>query len=317
MTAPLSVRATCPARIDLAGGWSDTPPICYALGGTVLNVAIDLDGAPVQEVRATRAEGMTAAIFAEAGCFPVSLRAHSRVPDGCGLGMSSLAAAASLACLNTLQGKAYTWEMLCAATLRVEAMLGGGGWQDQVGGLLPGVKLLYTEPMTSQIPTVETLELVPDVLAGFHERLVLFYTGQARYAGNIVADVRARWESEREECERILDGLKWNAERIAMELPKGDFLQVGWHINRAAIMNAELSPTTTMPELEALRTSIAPHVYGSKLAGAGGGGFLICLAQDGDHAAQLKTLLPSLCPAGRIYEARVATTGLSVTEESQ
>ena len=34
----------CPARIDLAGGWSDTPPICYELGGSVVNLAIMLDG---------------------------------------------------------------------------------------------------------------------------------------------------------------------------------------------------------------------------------------------------------------------------------
>lgn len=34
------VEALCPARLDLAGGWSDTPPICYEQGGAVLNVAI-------------------------------------------------------------------------------------------------------------------------------------------------------------------------------------------------------------------------------------------------------------------------------------
>lgn len=34
-----------PVRIDLSGGWSDTPPICYqALGGSVLNVAVLVDG---------------------------------------------------------------------------------------------------------------------------------------------------------------------------------------------------------------------------------------------------------------------------------
>lgn len=36
--------ATAPARIDLAGGWSDTPPICYDLSGAVLNVAVNVDG---------------------------------------------------------------------------------------------------------------------------------------------------------------------------------------------------------------------------------------------------------------------------------
>ena len=36
--------AECPARIDLAGGWTDTPPICYEFGGAVVNAAVMLDG---------------------------------------------------------------------------------------------------------------------------------------------------------------------------------------------------------------------------------------------------------------------------------
>lgn len=38
------VEVECPARIDLAGGWSDTPPICYEMGGSVVNVAILVNG---------------------------------------------------------------------------------------------------------------------------------------------------------------------------------------------------------------------------------------------------------------------------------
>ena len=38
--------ARAPVRIDIAGGWSDTPPICYqSIGGSVLNVAVRIDGA--------------------------------------------------------------------------------------------------------------------------------------------------------------------------------------------------------------------------------------------------------------------------------
>lgn len=39
------VTVASPVRIDLAGGWSDTPPICLERGGAVLNMAITLDGA--------------------------------------------------------------------------------------------------------------------------------------------------------------------------------------------------------------------------------------------------------------------------------
>lgn len=38
------VEAKCPARIDLFGGWTDTPPICYEMGGSVVNMGILVDG---------------------------------------------------------------------------------------------------------------------------------------------------------------------------------------------------------------------------------------------------------------------------------
>lgn len=38
------ITAKCPARIDIAGGWSDTPPICYEMGGKVVNIAIKVNG---------------------------------------------------------------------------------------------------------------------------------------------------------------------------------------------------------------------------------------------------------------------------------
>lgn len=38
------VWARSPVRIDLAGGWTDTPPFCLNEGGNVVNVAIELNG---------------------------------------------------------------------------------------------------------------------------------------------------------------------------------------------------------------------------------------------------------------------------------
>lgn len=35
-----------PVRIDLAGGWSDTPPYCLKRGGAVVNAAVELNGQP-------------------------------------------------------------------------------------------------------------------------------------------------------------------------------------------------------------------------------------------------------------------------------
>lgn len=37
------ITVECPVRLDLSGGWTDTPPICYEHGGNVLNVAITIN----------------------------------------------------------------------------------------------------------------------------------------------------------------------------------------------------------------------------------------------------------------------------------
>ena len=46
-----AVWCSAPVRIDLAGGWSDTPPMCVDLGGTVVNAAVLLHGKqPLQAI---------------------------------------------------------------------------------------------------------------------------------------------------------------------------------------------------------------------------------------------------------------------------
>lgn len=45
-----------PVRIDLAGGWTDTPPICLERGGAVVNVAIEIDGRAPLEASVERLE---------------------------------------------------------------------------------------------------------------------------------------------------------------------------------------------------------------------------------------------------------------------
>ncbi|XP_077452210.1 L-fucose kinase isoform X2 [Stigmatopora argus] len=47
-------QVDCPARIDLAGGWSDTPPMAFERGGCVTNVAVKVDGRRPIGARARR-----------------------------------------------------------------------------------------------------------------------------------------------------------------------------------------------------------------------------------------------------------------------
>lgn len=44
------VCGRAPARLDLAGGWADTPPYCMQEGGSVVNLAVELNGQPPIQV---------------------------------------------------------------------------------------------------------------------------------------------------------------------------------------------------------------------------------------------------------------------------
>ncbi len=46
VSADQIVWSRSPVRIDLAGGWTDTPPYCLMEGGSVVNIAIELNGQP-------------------------------------------------------------------------------------------------------------------------------------------------------------------------------------------------------------------------------------------------------------------------------
>jgi len=48
------VWARSPVRLDLAGGWTDTPPYCLEHGGRVVNLAVNLNGQPPIQVFAKK-----------------------------------------------------------------------------------------------------------------------------------------------------------------------------------------------------------------------------------------------------------------------
>ena len=77
----------------------------------------------------------------------LKLTTQTSIPRGSGLGTSSIMAGAVLHCLSQLIGLETTPAQLFDEVLCLEQMLTtGGGWQDQVGGLWGGIKLVTTAP---------------------------------------------------------------------------------------------------------------------------------------------------------------------------
>jgi fucokinase len=178
--------------------------------------------------------------------------------------------------------------------LVVEQMLtSGGGWQDQVGAVVPGFKLTTTQPGIPQHFQVERLELGPETLQELSERLLLVYTGQQRVARNILELVVADWLSRREDLVATLSQLREDAYAMREALVGGDVETFGGLLTRYWEGKKVLNAHTTNATIDALLERVADLCSGYGIAGAGGGGFLVLLARDAAGRAQIEQRLKS------------------------
>ena len=332
-----------PLRIDLAGGWSDTPPICIDQGGCVLNAAVTLEGkrpvrAEVERIDAAEVRVISADLervgvirnrkeiygrqdpndwcalvksalfvtgyeFSQGGLF-ISISAE--VPKGSGMGTSSILGAALVKALLTVkEGKSPDWQKVSDYTLALEQkMETGGGWQDQLGALVPGVKLLTTSKGMSQKCRVKRLsECATKAFSRFlNERGVLYFTGQKRMARNVLQGViRFYKRNPGGMADQIVKTLKQDAREGFKALEKGDFPKFIEKLNSYWVQKKALDPGSTNPEVESVIARIGPCTDAVTLCGAGGGGFLFAIAKSVAAKRRLKSVLESAGNGGKCY----------------
>ncbi|CAF4315801.1 unnamed protein product [Rotaria sp. Silwood2] len=350
------VTVECPVRLDLSGGWTDTPPICYEHGGSVLNVAITINGQRPIGARAhlvestsipfvtfvlkseqekddkiyelhqliqftdynqpqrpgallktcciftgiidiNAAQEMTLSEQLKKNLFGCSLilEAWSNVPVGSGLGTSSILAGAILLALWHLIGiENITDSMIIHGVLVVEQMMTtGGGWQDQIGGLLPAFKLgksnaqLPLEVDWRQLNVKDTNNTI--FWDDFDERLILVYTGQTRLARNLLQSVLRNWYSGI--ISQLFDELEENAIKAAKAVEQGNLSKLGECMSIYWQQKLRVAPGSEPETCRRLIDLLTPYIYGVTLAGAGGGGFLAALAKTSDDARKCRELI--------------------------
>ena len=115
------------------------------------------------------------------------LHTWSTAPHGSGLGTSSILAGVILAALLRATGRTANMDSLIHVVLVVEQILTtGGGWQDNVGGLVPGFKIGRSQPSLPLRVDVERLELPSSTVEELMKRMVCFYSGRTRLAKNLL-----------------------------------------------------------------------------------------------------------------------------------
>lgn len=235
------------------------------------------------------------------------------LPQGSGLGTSSIAAMALLRCLDLLQGRESPPAQLCSRVLYLEQMLTtGGGWQDQLGGMFPGIKLLETDPGLRQEPRVTPVRLSPEVAQALRERLLVCFVGERRVAKNILHQIVRRYLSRAPEVVSVLHEIKQIARDMKAALEAGDLEEFGRLMFHHWELNKRMDRQSTTEHVERLFAELEGLAGGAKLAGAGGGGFMEIVAKDAEAAERIRARLePLLASAGgRFYQVDLDPEGV-------
>lgn len=251
------------------------------------------------------------------------LTTQTGIPRGSGLGTSSIMAGAVLACLAALLEGGADAPPLAEArlfdeVLCLEQMLTtGGGWQDQVGGLTGGVKLVTTGPGLPQLIRITPSRLSPGAQTDLAERLLLVYTGQQRLAKNLLRAIMARWMARDPEMVWLLRQIGQLAQAMRYALEAGDLSCFGALLSEHWALNKRMDPGCTNPFIDELFAVMTPYIAGAKLAGAGGGGFVMAIARDAGAVDELAKILVSRYPGTpvRVWPCAVPREGLQIQWE--
>lgn len=358
-----------PVRIDLAGGWTDTPPYCLMEGGSVVNIAIELNGQPplqtyikpckephiilrsidlgAMEVVETYEQlaaynkvgspfSIPKAALVLAGFQPgfsqetyPSLRAQleafgcgieltllSAIPAGSGLGTSSILAATVLGAVNDFCSLAWDKNEIGRRTLVLEQLLTtGGGWQDQFGGVLGGVKLLDTQRGFDQNPRVRWLPDAVFTQPEYAQCHLLYYTGITRTAKKILAEIVRRMFVNHHQQLLQLREMKAHSMDMYEAIQRQDFLAMGQLISKTWQQNQRIDSGTNPDSVRRITDLIDDLCLGYKLPGAGGGGYLYMVAKDPESAARIRQILTMQQPNAnaRFVDMTLSKTGLQVS----
>ena len=358
-----------PVRIDIAGGWTDTPPFCLMEGGNVINLAIELNGQPplqtyvkpcrdhhiilrsidlgASEVITTFEElrdfhhvgspfSIPKAALALAGFLPeysaeqyqslaqqlaafgcgIEVTLLSAIPAGSGLGTSSLLASTVLGAINDFCGLMWDKNEIGRRTLVLEQLLTtGGGWQDQFGGLLQGIKLLQTGKGFDQNPVVRWLPSSLYTQPEYRACHLLYYTGITRTAKKILAEIVRRMFLNQHDELALLREMKQHTIDMFEAIQRERFDEMGRLVRKTWQQNQLLDSGTNPAEVARLTSLIDDLCLGYKLPGAGGGGYLYMVAKDPEAAARIKQILREnrLNANARFVDMSLSDKGLQIS----
>ncbi|HEV2863036.1 MAG TPA: hypothetical protein VGX48_18620 [Pyrinomonadaceae bacterium] len=332
----MTIEATAPTRVDLAGGTIDIWPLyLFHPGATTVNFAVSLyarcrieprdDDQIILEsrdrgvafetrlsavadlAREERLELISKLVHFFRPDRGFHLVAESQAPAGAGLGGSSALAIACIGALNRFAGDRYPEHKFIqlAANVETTVIRVPAGFQDYHGAFHGGANVIHFR--TDGIRR-EALAVDPDEL---ERRVVVVYTGEPRLSGTNNWEIFKKHIDGDAELFDIFEGIRDTAAAMKDALGAGDWARVGRIMRDAYPNRKRLAPNVTTPHMEALvERALASGAVAAKVCGAGGGGCIAFLCEEGAK----ESVERALSDGAEVLNWSFAREGLTVRE---
>ncbi len=327
------VELNLPVRVNFSGTWTDAMPYCLDNGGGVVNAAITVDGKkPIKVIverlnnnkielcsdgsasvfsfeemknddlfdfalhkAAIEAIGITSSTEISEG-FRLTTEV-SDIDNGSGLGTSSiLLGGCFLALLKMFGIEKSVSEVFKMVFVAEQLMKTGGGWQDQVGGLVPAVKLGFSEKGLDQNIGFHNIICSDEFKELFSKRAILVPTGQRHFGRFIVNDVVNRY------LDKNTDSLLAHSEILKLNdltiksIEDGDNKAFCDCLNYHRLLLKKISPLVSNANIDLMVEKCFEKADAVSFCGAGGGGYLLIILKENISVDDFKSFFAKEYP---------------------
>ena len=231
---------------------------------------------------------------------PIYVSTVADLPASTGLGGSSSFAVGLLNALHAFRGERVSAGQLAeeACHIEIDVLKQPIGKQDQYAAAFGGLNFFSFK--AGGAVTVEPQRLNNGGLKHLFESILMFWTGHQRDSSSVLAEQKANTAAKMDSLLRMREhafALQELCSSQDFSIEKfGAILDDSWRLKRG------LSSKITTGEIDRwYDAAMAAGAAGGKLCGAGGGGFLLFIAQPEKHDA-VRHALPGLTQVPVVYE---------------
>lgn len=242
----------------------------------------------------------------------------SNLPQGSGLGTSSILAGCMLMSIWRCLGHKVETKSVVHAVLYVEQLLTtGGGWQDQVGGLCEGGIKMGTFHNGEIL--MEKLSISRQALQFINDRLLLIFTGKTRLAKNLLQEVVRNWHAREPNIVAVFYDLVQNARDCKVALETENWPALIRCLQKCVKQKSALAAGSLPEGTENLLDLLIREnlIFVGWPAGAGGGGFVYLLMKNADCKVSIGKILASNqeWSSMTVHEAEITDEAVSYYEQ--